>query len=60
MVCGEPGGPRARQDALITRLYIKQPVRGVKLEKRILFLLIIFHLLKVALFQEIQPPTPLQ
>ena len=48
MVCGEPGGPRARQDALITRLYIKQPVRRVKLEKRILFLLIIFLLSKVA------------
>ena len=33
MICGEPGGPRARQDALITSLYINQPVIRGKLEK---------------------------
>ena len=33
MICGEPRGPRARQDALITRLYINQPVRGVSLKR---------------------------
>ena len=46
MVCGEPGGPRARQDALTTRLYIKQPVRGVKLDKKLL--LIIFRLFSIS------------
>ena len=33
MICGEPGGPRARQDALITSLNINQPVIRGKLEK---------------------------